>query len=759
MLSSLEIEKCGILQRKEFSLGALTLFVGDNESGKTTLFDALSSSLCRLEKRGARKRRMDNRYGKDQWKARVVKEGDGDYEPLDEETFFSLFAVPRGEMILAGSTSAPWMNQIQSRLFSGGIDPELITAKMEFLCTDDGRKASFKEWERAKSETEAAEEEWQGLKALVLQGDRLEEERRQTDEEIQKKRKKFDDVTQMIRQLEKRSEMSRRWQSFRRLKGIREILLRWEGLERMGAQVHELSEAEWKDIQSRENQRQQLSREREEGQAQLRYIQEKEAEATARINEAESQFHPSFPSLVEEWKGVVEERQRREARKGTILSLALAASLALAGGGLTGFLLGSWTVAAAAAGLVILLGGAAAGVLHKSIGSRGNPKLLAFALSEWKQRFAEDPVLAVSEWAQLSGALDRLLEDHRRQGEALEGLKSNREALREEARQIQGRLHIKEEEEKSLLRAEQQFWHDRGFGSRREAEERLTALQRQHQENRQMLSQLRQEAEGEGRAAEVDVSGGKIASLLKDDWLRQYQELKGELEAEVEISLAEEKRINRELENLQAEAAELDSRLRRLTEETARLQGESAARGGNQLAERYFRSEKRLQESRENLDRIHRQRRAAQRNLRIFQEIGAQSKNNFEELARELSRAYGVITGEGKTVHVDNLDLNQSLITDAQGVPRPPENLSEGTRDAFFLGCRLLLAEGSEEESPLLWDDPFLTLDAGRRRAALKGLHLFHERTGRQIILLTKDKSVAREVEALWQRGLVVHTL
>ena len=81
---------------------------------------------------------------------------------------------------------------------------------------------------------------------------------------------------------------------------------------------------------------------------------------------------------------------------------------------------------------------------------------------------------------------------------------------------------------------------------------------------------------------------------------------------------------------------------------------------------------------------------------------------------------------------------------------RKIEQLSSGARDLFMLAARLTMAKkartavgGTVSPALLVLDEPFYTLDTDRTQAALKLLAAFQKGTGWQIIILTKDGTIA----------------
>jgi DNA repair exonuclease SbcCD ATPase subunit len=101
-------------------------------------------------------------------------------------------------------------------------------------------------------------------------------------------------------------------------------------------------------------------------------------------------------------------------------------------------------------------------------------------------------------------------------------------------------------------------------------------------------------------------------------------------------------------------------------------------------------------------------------------------------------------------------------VTDAGGTYREGEDLSAGTRDAFILASRLVLARkslGGEEQALIVLDEPFLAMDRKRTCRALQVVKEFRHDTGWQLVILTKDEELEKEAVNYFGEALLVHRL
>jgi DNA repair exonuclease SbcCD ATPase subunit len=113
--------------------------------------------------------------------------------------------------------------------------------------------------------------------------------------------------------------------------------------------------------------------------------------------------------------------------------------------------------------------------------------------------------------------------------------------------------------------------------------------------------------------------------------------------------------------------------------------------------------------------------------LRItLERLDAAEEATMRQAARFLERWMSgyvarITGGRYRRVRVDEAELRISVWSPERGDWVPVEQLSQGTRDAFYLAARLGLVRQvtQDRRPPLIFDDPFLTLDAERAREAV----------------------------------------
>lgn len=135
MITRLRLERFGAFAGRDLEFAAVTLFVGPNESGKTTIVDALCEVLCKPRSNRIAGRRLALRYGTDR---RVSAEFDGEPMTLPEDAFGDLFAIRSGDLTLDVRPGTGWVEALKADLFTAGLDPKRLHTVLARRAGTDG---------------------------------------------------------------------------------------------------------------------------------------------------------------------------------------------------------------------------------------------------------------------------------------------------------------------------------------------------------------------------------------------------------------------------------------------------------------------------------------------------------------------------------------------------------------------------------------------------------------------------------------------
>lgn len=161
MITRLRLERFGAFVDREFRFGAVTVFVGPNESGKTTIVDALCDALCKPRSNRTAGKRLALRYGTERLAA---AEFDGEPLSIPEDAFYELYAIRSGDLTIDVKPGASWVEALKAELFTAGLDPKRLRAALARRAGTDGGSRHNRELRSLQEERNRLQERRAGLR-------------------------------------------------------------------------------------------------------------------------------------------------------------------------------------------------------------------------------------------------------------------------------------------------------------------------------------------------------------------------------------------------------------------------------------------------------------------------------------------------------------------------------------------------------------------------------------------------------------------
>jgi len=741
MIINLTLKDFGKFKGVSFPLKPVTLVLGENETGKSTLFDALFEQLCAPKGSSGHGRRLKDRYGEGRLAA---IEFDGTPLALDPDEFLNLFAISSSDLSLDLAAGSPWLDRVKSRLFSGGIDPSHLADLLDREAKTSGNYAPVKEGRKVEAMREAAAGELEemrrrreGLLAQEKQvhtaGGRLSG----VEAEIAAKESAVARLSRLVDQ--QRAIVERA--------GLAETLAALTRIEEAARRERELSafrvdgSGELRRLEAAEREAQNslaAAQERKRGAAGRRGQGERrEQELRARREDARKRAE-----VAGELRRSLESRGRR--RLGPLLILVvLVASGALGaavGAGLVPLLLAGLGAALGAVyGAVALFIVALVVVLLVQSGPGPGGSVVS-ARDEWHRRLPDAPPLSSEGYVGLIAELASREREADEASERLTELRGEQQTAQDEVRQTATDCE-RAEAALAQARAGLASWlSGHGVATPQAYLERLrdyTALAKVLESERARIADpmKRLKAADEG--------------ALKAECLVRISKLDGVIASDP-VGEGELRRAESDIAAFRDELVHLRGEKERLLAAVSGGLGEVKGSLGD-LPARILAKEREVAELSAKLEEITLVRRAAALARDLFQELAQDSDVLLDRLAAEIGRSFGDLIRSERPVSLERLDLGGIAVTDAGGTPRPIDLLSHGTRDSFLFAARLTLAAQSREgDGILVLDDPFPALDERRVEGALAFLARFRERNGWQLILFSKELSLERSVRAVF---------
>ncbi len=167
MITRLRLDRFGAFEGCELEFAAVTLFVGPNESGKTTIVDALCEVLCKPRSNRIAGKRLALRYGSDRLASAAY---DGDPMTVPEDAFGDLFAIRSGDLTLDVRPGASWVEALKTDLFTAGLDPKRLHAVLARRAGTDGGSRHNRELRQLRDDQRRLEERRDQLQGQVAAG-------------------------------------------------------------------------------------------------------------------------------------------------------------------------------------------------------------------------------------------------------------------------------------------------------------------------------------------------------------------------------------------------------------------------------------------------------------------------------------------------------------------------------------------------------------------------------------------------------------
>ncbi|MFP4430009.1 MAG: ATP-binding protein [Spirochaetaceae bacterium] len=735
MISRILLPRYGCFTDASFDLGQVTVFTGPNESGKSTIFDALFDAITEAPGTHGKVKANTGRYGKER---RVVLEGSLPSPAISPEEFLSILAVDSGDLTVPEGRG-PWLDRLKAQLFTDGVDPGGLARELAAEATERKNARHMRELQsliERRGELVGAHQ-----RALERRSEMV--RRRKEADTAASRRGSLEGRLTTVVAARKAAETSlaaveQQWRRRQIGRALGEIgdLTRIEG---ELAQASLPGEEALRELEALSKRRDDALSALGEGAREVEALRTRLDEATLELTalESESGALRHQIAIAQNLRGIL------EAQYG---SRALIRKTVTTGGGVALILL-------SAAGGILFPGGAqtlwlsAGGVLLGLL-------LLLLGLRRRGPKFAD----IRDRWAAATGKPPL--------SEGVEGLRRELSGIESVLQHLEGQLS---EARRTVEQCSKNV---------RDAETRARELEEKHTGATTLvdrwLSEHRVSTPGEAaRRGQERRDLEQRRSLLREHLKPWQEELGvrdlGALQEELRAQLGSLDPLSAhggvdesDVPNLRRRVAELESEEQTLREEIRRLDTEEKSKRATYsevyagLPEQILAIERELEATESRIAEVDRRRRASAIASKIFEGLSADATIQLGGLAQELGTAYRDITGSEALVVLESMDAKEASAVDAGGITRNIADLSQGTKDVLMWTFRVAMAKKARPEPAILvLDDPFLAVDKGRIGKCLLLLRDSLISEGWQVVLLTKDRSLGEAATTLHPKSVL----
>lgn len=240
---------------------------------------------------------------------------------------------------------------------------------------------------------------------------------------------------------------------------------------------------------------------------------------------------------------------------------------------------------------------------------------------------------------------------------------------------------------------------------------------------------------------EVKKLGLKNIETLEIDCIRILKELDEKGVNPNDYNEMEIKKIENNLKDLESEINILKEEINKIKNNISYIEGE--LNNSENIHADIINFESKLSQIKENIINLNKRRKALKLLEEIIFSINKKNDDIFQSLSKEARILYNHITGKNLSdegIIMSGFDKDKIMVADKQNKIRNVEFLSSATRDAVYIAMRLsILTKIHQAGRLILLDDPFITFDNNRTKEALSFIKEYSKNYNIPIVIFTKD--------------------
>ena len=240
---------------------------------------------------------------------------------------------------------------------------------------------------------------------------------------------------------------------------------------------------------------------------------------------------------------------------------------------------------------------------------------------------------------------------------------------------------------------------------------------------------------------EVKKLGLKNIETLEIDCIRILKELDEKGVNPNDYNEMEIKKIENNLKDLESEINILKEEINKIKNNISYIEGE--LNNSENIHADIINFESKLSQIKENIINLNKRRKALKLLEEMLFSINKKNDDIFQSLSKEARILYNHITGKNLSddgIIMSGFDKDKIMVADKQNKIRNVELLSSATRYAVYIAMRLsILTKIHQAGRLILLDDPFITFDNNRTKEALSFIKEYSKNYNIPVVIFTKD--------------------
>ena len=203
----------------------------------------------------------------------------------------------------------------------------------------------------------------------------------------------------------------------------------------------------------------------------------------------------------------------------------------------------------------------------------------------------------------------------------------------------------------------------------------------------------------------------------------------------------EMKALENKLRELEREINSIKENMNKVISNASYIQGE--LNSSDDVHKEIINLESEFAENNEEIKNLNKRKKALELLENMLSKINKKNDDIFNSLSNDAELLYNHITGKSLSdngISMSGFDKNKIMVKDKQNEMRNVELLSSATKDAVYIAMRLsILSKIHETGRLILLDDPFITFDNNRTKEALSFMREYSKKYNIPIAIFTKD--------------------
>ncbi|MDA0079784.1 ATP-binding protein [Brachyspira hyodysenteriae] len=713
----LNLNKFGKFRNKSFEISDnLTLFYGENESGKTTIFDSLMLLFSENKKTSSFAKQIKLRYGDD---IDINTEPEIDESiKLHPQSYNNLYSIRQSEIIFEMSDSKKdskdWESEIKKKLFASDIDVGKIISEVKAEHSGKSQTAIPAQLKNTKYRNEEIEEELNALYSKANTEVNKKDKLKELDELLKESnnilKEKIDEYNKLIALREEKNKAKEK----NHLLNINTMIHEFNKKDQFIKDNINLRDDHSKTINA-------LSTKIDESENRISFLKGK-IESLQKSSEERNKT--DYQSMMLRIDKAIKKIDELKEKNNKIPKIVFLAGVILVSALLSLYFKNPYWF------LIIL------------------PSIPFLLIKEGKNDKSINDILDSlpeidinSDNLELSTLKDILLRELAKIELILE--KNDDAELENYKKELEEAANNLENHHKEL----NNFFNKLNVKNKENYYEIKSNFDNVYKSTEELFKKLMIEAKKFG-LKDIDTLNANCNRILKE---LDEKGINPDDYNEMEMKVLENK-----LRELEKEINSIKENMNKVISNASYIQGE--LNSSDDVHKKIVNLESEFAENNEEIKNLNKRKKALELLENMLSKINKKNDDIFNSLSNEAELLYNHITGKNLSddvISMSGFDKNKIMVKDKQNEMRNVELLSSATKDAVYIAMRLsILSKIHETGRLILLDDPFITFDNKRTKEALSFIREYSKKYNIPIAIFTKDVFI-RDIMKNYQEAII----